>query len=221
MCLLALIVSLVLAGCSAAGPTEAPTAPPAPESQPTEAPTMEPTPTGEEAAETPPALPPPTAEEAPAYPAPPTRDPGPYPEAAEAEPTAPAEAPTFVPETPAPESPPEGLATITGTLMRQVEGLPPSAVADTSLYLAALLTDESGQVSGLARLNEGTAPHTRTNAAGQFVFTDIEPGHYALILKTPLTLQPIKDATTSREIVMDVAAGDVVELGVIAIPLPY
>ena len=46
-----------------------------------------------------------------------------------------------------------------------------------------------------------------TNAAGQFVFTDIEPGHYALILKTPLTLQPIKDATTSREIVMDVAAG--------------
>lgn len=228
LCILVLIVSsLTLAGCSA-GVSQTPTAEPTVTSQEaergaTEVPTAAPTLTSAPTEEATPAPPSPTAATTPEYPAPPTRVPDAYPgsTAAQPEPTSPENAPTFVPETPQPEAPAEGLATITGTLMRQVEGMPPSAMQDTTVFLASLLTDEQGQTSGLARLNEDESPWTRTNEAGQFVFTDLTPGRYALIVKTPLTLQPVKDANTARDVVVDVAAGEVGELGVIPVSIGY
>lgn len=227
--LVALIVSLfVLAGCSATGVTETPLAEPTPTSQqaeeePLDSPTAEPTATSEQAPATAPAPASPTAALTQEYPAPTPFAPEAYPGSTQGQEatSTPESAAPFVPETPEPETPAEGMGVITGTMMRQVQGLPPSALADTTLFLAALLTDESGQASGLARLDEDAAPWVRTDEDGQFVFGDVAPGRYALIIKTPLTLQPVKDANTSRDIVVDVAAGEVVELGVIAVSLAY
>ena len=226
---LALIVpSLLLVGCSVRGTTETPATVPTVTSQEAKETavdtlTAEPSPTSEQTEGTTPALPAPTIAVPPEYPAPTTFVPDAYPGSTLeqiATPT-PESAATFVPETPVPPTPGEGMGIVTGTLMRQLQGIPPSALADTTLFLAALLTDESGQTSGLARLNEDTSPWVRTDEGGRFIFRDVAPGRYALIIKTPLTLQPVKDANTSRDIVADVAAGDVVELGVIAVNIAY
>ncbi len=71
-----------------------------------------------------------------------------------------------------------------------------------------------------AAKRRGSPGSTRTPRRGS-ARTRTAPGRYALIIKTPLTLQPVKDANTSRDIVVDVAAGEVVELGVIAVSLAY
>ena len=99
-------------------------------------------------------------------------------------------------------------------------GLPLEPKADTKLYLAKMIT-EAGDPVTLARLNEEEAPSAFTNDNGQFTFVDIEPGKYALVVKTAITLVLAHDVVTGQDILADVAPGEVTELGDIHVSITF
>lgn len=207
--LVLLVAVLLVSGCSAATPTVAP----APSATPADAaasPAPSATPGPATApigpADTPAAGgypgPSPTATARPGYPAP---------DAATAQ-----EVPAgdYTPQAPTAPAPTEGLGVVTGTLTRDVRGMPLQPIPGVTLYLAAVLRDSSGALAGLAGLDEATAPATTTDGVGQFAFTGVEPGLYLLIVKTPLSVVPVRD-TDSEDVTADVVAGEVAELGII------
>jgi len=118
-------------------------------------------------------------------------------------------------------TPVPGKGAVTGTIIRQIRGLPDEPFAETKLYLAKLMTDQSGKLVGLAGLDETTAPACLTNAAGQFVFQEVEPGMYALIVKTPLFPALAHDIVKKQDVVPNVVAGQIVDLGEIRVDIQY
>lgn len=217
----AIALLLAVSGCNGATPptaaavpeaTAAPTSEAAPQSAteaPTEAPSVTPVPTSVPA----------STPESGSYPAPPTATTRPgYP--APAEPLGEAPPGDFTPVAPTAPAPAEGLGVVTGTLTRDVRGAPLQPVADATLYLAEVLRDSEGELSGLAGLDEESAPSTLTDANGQFAFTDVEPGLYLLIIKTPLSVAPVRDVN-AEDVTAEVAAGEVSELGIIYSPVMW
>jgi len=122
--------------------------------------------------------------------------------------------------TPVPPAPASGNGVVTGVITRDVRGLPLQPVVNTRLFLARMLTDDNGPVA-LASLDENTAPLSVTNADGQFVFVGVEPGMYALIIKTPTQANLAHDVVNDIDIVLTVTADQVTELGDIHIEMPY
>lgn len=53
---------------------------------------------------------------------------------------------------------------------------------------------------------------------GQFYFSNVPPGEYAIILWTPAISMPLKDPKTKQEIIFRVEPGKVIDLGTIIIP---
>ncbi|MHB1293514.1 MAG: hypothetical protein ACYC4R_00825 [Anaerolineae bacterium] len=156
-----------------------------------------------------------------AYPAPAVTDAAyPAPEATAANSSA-TPFPTPVLETPvAPQADPEA-GSVTGVIARQNLGMPGEALSATTLYLAELLLDDQGELAGLAALEEESAPRAETNAQGQFIFEGLASGHYALIVKGPLGLVPARDLVSGTDVVIEVEAGQVIELGELRIELSY
>lgn len=122
--------------------------------------------------------------------------------------------------TPAPPAPASGSGAVTGVLTRDVRGLPLQPVVNTRLFLARMLTDDNGPVA-LASLDEETAPLSVTNADGQFVFVGVEPGMYALIIKTPIQAMVAHDVVSDMDVVATVNADQVAELGDVHVEMPY
>jgi hypothetical protein len=83
-----------------------------------------------------------------------------------------------------------------------------------------MLTDENGPVA-LASLDEETAPLSVTNADGQFVFVGVEPGMYALIIKTPIQAMLGHDVVSDMDVVVTVNADQATELGDVHVEMPY
>ena len=53
---------------------------------------------------------------------------------------------------------------------------------------------------------------------GQFYFSNVPPGEYAIIIWTPAISMPLKDPRTKQEIIFRVEPGKVTDLGIIVIP---
>lgn len=122
--------------------------------------------------------------------------------------------------TPVPPAPAPGQGVVTGVITRDVRGLPLQPVVNTKLFLAKMLTDENGPVA-LASLDENAAPLSVTNADGQFTFVGVEPGMYALIIRTPLQAMLAHDVVTDMDVVVTVNAGQATELGDVHVEMPY
>jgi len=134
-------------------------------------------------------------------------------------------APTSVPgsyqvTTPVPVTPAPGRGVVTGVLAQDMRGLPLQPVVNTKLFLARILTEENAPVE-LASLNENEAPASLTNDSGQFVFVGVEPGKYALVIKTPIQTTLAHDVAKDIDIVATVIADQVTELGGINVEMPY
>jgi hypothetical protein len=71
------------------------------------------------------------------------------------------------------------LATVTGYLM--VDPASPRPVGGALLYLGEIIPEAAG-TPFLAGFERTTSPRTLTDPNGRFVFTDVEPGPYTLIL---------------------------------------
>ncbi len=83
-----------------------------------------------------------------------------------------------------------------------------------TLYLAPMVA--TGESMGVAGLNTDSDPRAATDETGTFTFLDVPPGQYALAVISPFGPVVIK-GPDGKEIVIDVEAGELTELGAIAI----
>ncbi len=89
------------------------------------------------------------------------------------------------------------------------------------LFLAEVLRNAAGERS-MAGLDQQTAPRATRDASGAFVFTDVEPGEYALIASSPLSqvlVPDMKDPT--KDTLVTVVAGQSYDLGTVLLALEY
>ena len=143
----------------------------------------------------------------------------PSPQATEAPSVVPTETVTLAPTVVLDTTPVPGKGNVTGVMIRAPRGVDPYPMADTKLYLAEMLRNAKGDLAGLAGVDEERAPFTWTDSKGQFVFTDVQPGHYALVIKHPLTLVLAHDDPSNRDIVVEVVAGQVQDIGTTQVDL--
>lgn len=105
-----------------------------------------------------------------------------------------------------------------GVLRREVQETP---INEVDLYLAEIIPGDE-EAMRVAGLDTNQAPHAITNANGEFVFTDVQPGEYALALVTPIGSMLIPDPKTpGRDVLFTVEAGQTIDLGTLSVHLPY
>ena len=143
----------------------------------------------------------------------------PTPQETKAPSAVPTETVTSAPTVVLDSTPVPGRGNVIGVMFRAPLGVEPHPMGDTKLYLAEMLRNAQGELAGLAGVDEERAPSTRTDAQGQFVFSDIEPGHYALVIKHPLTLVLAHDQPSNRDIVVEVIAGQIQDLDTIQVEI--
>lgn len=95
-------------------------------------------------------------------------------------------------------------------------------VSSTILSLAEVLTDSQGRerAASYDRIN---SPATTTDEQGRFVFTNIPPGTYGLVLDTVMNSYLLLQPGTQRAMTITVEAGEIVDLGELIyekLPLP-
>lgn len=67
----------------------------------------------------------------------------------------------------------------------------------------------------LFSLSAGEDPLAVLRPDGTFVFSDVPPGHYGLVYWTPAGSFLVPDPETGHSLILDVRAGQVVELGMV------
>ncbi len=105
------------------------------------------------------------------------------------------------------------VAVVGGVLVR--DGYP----GDTKLQLARVIRSEDGTPL-IASAGDKTSPTTVTDEYGQFVFTDVPPDTYGLVLVTPLGSVLFRD-DTGANLLFDVEAGEVLDIGEIHTDIAY
>jgi len=210
---LLIVAALTLAAC---GGGEDPTATPLPA---TFIPTVPPTPVEE------PTTPPtaePVATEAPVEAA--TEEVDPEVEASQAEsplaaPDSPLDAPSS-PLTPPSPAPTPVISGVEGGLAGQIVVVRPTgdvAVSGLVIGLAEVILGDDGlpKASGY---EASTAPKATTDDYGRFVFDNLKPGAYTLILDAVVTQYQLDEAETGDTILVEVKADEIVELGELRYP---
>jgi len=95
-------------------------------------------------------------------------------------------------------------------------------VPDLMIYLAEVMVDDEGQ-ERVASYDRSNSPRAYTNGEGQFVFSNIQPGRYGLILDTVLSSFLLFEPDGENPLLIEVKAGELVELGEInydELPIP-
>lgn len=105
------------------------------------------------------------------------------------------------------------VAVVGGVLVR--DGHP----GDTKLQLARVIRSEDGTPL-IASLGDKTSPTTVTDEHGRFLFTDVPPDTYGLVLVTPLGSLLFRD-DTGANLLFDVVAGEVLDIGVVHTDIAY
>jgi hypothetical protein len=113
-------------------------------------------------------------------------------------------------------TPSPGLGVIVGALIDQTQDAP---LVDRTLYLAPLIKSEDGTME-VARLVVETAPSAQTDAAGQFVFVDVPPGRYGIVLSGQANDYLLADFRSESEVLVVVEAGQTADTGEIWIVPP-
>jgi hypothetical protein len=106
--------------------------------------------------------------------------------------------------------------TITGRLIHSVSGAP---IDDQVIYLGDLLPMEPSPAY-LIIMKQRESPNTITDKEGWFIFSNLTPGTYALILWTPGKSKVIIDIETNKELLVTVEAGKITNLGEIKVDWP-
>jgi hypothetical protein len=196
--LAALAAAALLSACSPAAPAEQPSATTAADATAPAAPTQAATN----------AYPGPSG----AYPAPGSAYPGAAP-AADLGPTVSAE-PVVVPQ---PSS--DQVGVVTGTLLRTADGGNAPLSEGYVIFLGNLLPNDQG-VDGLVELDKITAPKAPVNALGQFVFEDVAPGRYGLMLELRSGTVLLNNPQDGGDLIVEVTGGQITDLGELGYPLP-
>lgn len=156
----------------------------------------------------------PTAAVDSAYPAPATE--GAYP-GPEGEPTDPAVSnePIVVPQ---PSS--SSVGVVHGLLFQNTTDGQRTPVAGYTVYLGKILKNTEG-VESVVEVNPSGSPKSIINGLGQFVFADVPPGRYGLLLETGAKGQLLlNDPQSGGNFIIEVTGGDTRDLGELAYALP-
>jgi len=110
--------------------------------------------------------------------------------------------------------PPKDKGVLTGSLVQKgVDGNPDTPYEGLRVFLGSLIISEDGK-STLARVNSLEAPVTITDADGKFVFDDLDPATYILVLQVPPNmLIKLNDPETGKDMMIDIAGGEVTDIG--------
>ena len=87
------------------------------------------------------------------------------------------------------------------------------------LGLARLVTADDNQTK-MARFSEKESPRTMANADGEFVFTNVSPDSYSLVVIVAGMPNFMRDYETGENIVFTVEAGETFDLGEIRFTSP-
>lgn len=118
--------------------------------------------------------------------------------------------PTLAPNTFTSPVPSSDRVSITGVLLQNTNS--PVSVSDAILYLGSIHLDANG-VPMLAGLDKQIAPRTRTDQSGRFVFADVPPGTYVLILDRIHETFLLNDPTSGKDFLIRSQAGQILDLG--------
>lgn len=127
----------------------------------------------------------------------------------EGSPTQPAvESATTIPE------PPAEKAVLVGSLVQKgIDGAPDKPYENLRLFLGILLVADDGK-STLARVDALKAPQAITDAEGNFVFSDLVPDRYVLVLQVPPNnLIKLNNPETGLDMIIDVEGGKITDIG--------
>lgn len=104
-----------------------------------------------------------------------------------------------------------GTGQVVGTLQVKSQGNP-EPVKDTNLYLAATVKDAAGKevYAGFDRVNSARAI---TDNQGHFVFQNVAPGNYGLVLDLVSTAFLLLKPDSSQAILINVVPEQQVDLG--------
>ncbi len=106
------------------------------------------------------------------------------------------------------------LAVVTGIILR---GSPAQPVQQAILYLGQIQVSESG-TPVVTSLNKQTAPRSTVDATGRFVFADVPPGDYALVLDLISSTVVLRNPTGGGDLIVKAQAGKVTDLGSLTYP---
>jgi hypothetical protein len=104
---------------------------------------------------------------------------------------------------------------VTGQLLSPGPGGTPYIGA---LYLANTIPSDQEGFPPIVSLSDQTDPLAVQDQTGRFLFTDITPGTYALVLWNPVASTVIEEPGTNEYMVFEVQPGEVTDLGIIGIP---
>jgi hypothetical protein len=124
----------------------------------------------------------------------------------------PSSAPSVEPSEIATPSPDPGV--VTGFLQG---GDPPQPRERAILYLGKVITSDDGQPV-MAGVNKQTAPKTVTDEKGQFLFTKVPPGRYALVLDLITSTVVLRHPTGGGDLLIEVEEREVTDLGELIYP---
>ena len=111
--------------------------------------------------------------------------------------------------------PAPGTATVVGILKIEHTDQP---MAGVELYLALHIgVDENTPIYSL---EPSSAPHAVVENNGRFVFKDVPPGRYSIVVWNPFNSFLVRDPKTGLELVIDVRPNQIYDLGILFEPLP-
>jgi len=109
-------------------------------------------------------------------------------------------------------------ATVIGKIVRALPtGREP--LANTKILLANVIRSENGKPI-MAAASEETSPTAVTGEDGSFVFTNVIPGTYGIVIITPIGSFLLQDGK-GNDFLFNVQAGMILDLGEIHTTLPY
>lgn len=110
--------------------------------------------------------------------------------------------------------PASGKSVITGSLVQKgTDGNPDIPYEGLRVYLGILLIADDGK-STLARVDPMNAPQAITDVNGRFVFQDIEPTNYILVLQVPPNnLMKLNDPVTGKDMLIEAKSGEITDIG--------
>ncbi len=88
----------------------------------------------------------------------------------------------------------------------------------STLYLARTIFADEEDMPPIIAFSEAEDPVSTQDKTGRFLFTDVPPGEYALALWSPVSSTILQEPDTEEYLVFEVKAGEVTDLGIIAIP---
>lgn len=93
-------------------------------------------------------------------------------------------------------------------------------LASVTVYLGTIKVSSAGKEMAVT-LDRIQAPKAVTNAQGNFVFTDITPGRYGLMVDTPTGAALLNNPDTGSDLIVEVVAGQTMALGELKYTLPF